>query len=84
MRASRRYERTLPTHPRLGRDRKYLRDVPLNGTALAALERLRAESKGDFVFPMRRVRVAGSSPPLNVEVLSTTHGIAIAIPSPVD
>jgi site-specific recombinase XerD len=27
------------------------RDVPLNGTALAALEKLYAESKGDFVFP---------------------------------
>jgi integrase len=27
------------------------RDIPLNGTALAALEELRAESKGDFVFP---------------------------------
>ena len=27
------------------------RDVPLNGTALQALEQLRSESQGDFVFP---------------------------------
>jgi len=27
------------------------RDVPLNGTALAALKKLRASSKGEFVFP---------------------------------
>ena len=27
------------------------RDVPLNGTALAALEQLRSSSDGDFVFP---------------------------------
>ena len=27
------------------------RDVPLNWTALSALEQLRSESKGDFIFP---------------------------------
>jgi len=60
------------------------RDVPLNGTALSALERLRKESDGNLVFPNAESPGAGSWRRLSELDSKTTRGIAIAIPSPVD
>ena len=60
------------------------RDVPLNGTALSALEQLRKESGGSVVFPNPESPRAGSLLLLSGLGLKVICGIAIAIPSPVD
>jgi integrase len=59
-------------------------DVPLNGTAISALERLRKESDRSLVLPNAESPAGGSSLLLSELNSETARGIAIVTPSPVD